>query len=224
MKQLVVRCRVWGPHIGGYEESFENQPTFRRTCRLHSQHNLAYSSTLKMEATCSSETSVDFQRITRRYIPEESKFSWLLASSVSDLEHITKLENKQKRMRQTDRQTNTLIYSIAKCGCKQDGTSFIYLFCCVDFVLWEYTHSWGVLATSHSVTSTCSVVLSRSKKKKERTPETLGEFSWNLILENVTMNWRAVSVLTIISKFLCFPLNICRREVCFERKFSREMR
>jgi hypothetical protein len=32
---------------------------------------LAYSSTLKMEATCSSETSVDFQRITRRYIPEE---------------------------------------------------------------------------------------------------------------------------------------------------------
>jgi hypothetical protein len=32
----------------------------------------AYSSTLKMEATCSSETSNDFQRITRRYIPEDS--------------------------------------------------------------------------------------------------------------------------------------------------------
>jgi hypothetical protein len=32
---------------------------------------LAYSSTLKMEATCSSEKSVDFQRITRRYIPED---------------------------------------------------------------------------------------------------------------------------------------------------------
>jgi hypothetical protein len=32
---------------------------------------LAYSSTLKMEATCSSETSVDFQRTTRRYIPED---------------------------------------------------------------------------------------------------------------------------------------------------------
>jgi hypothetical protein len=31
---------------------------------------LAYSPTLKMEATCSSETSVDFQRTTRRYIPE----------------------------------------------------------------------------------------------------------------------------------------------------------
>jgi hypothetical protein len=31
---------------------------------------LAYFSTLKIEATCSSETSVEFQRTTRRYIPE----------------------------------------------------------------------------------------------------------------------------------------------------------
>jgi hypothetical protein len=31
---------------------------------------LAYSSTLKMEATCSSETSVDFQRTTLRYISQ----------------------------------------------------------------------------------------------------------------------------------------------------------
>jgi hypothetical protein len=30
----------------------------------------AYFSTLEMEATCSSESSVDFQRATRRYIPE----------------------------------------------------------------------------------------------------------------------------------------------------------
>jgi hypothetical protein len=29
-------------------------------------------STLKMEAICSSETSLDFQRITRRYIPDDS--------------------------------------------------------------------------------------------------------------------------------------------------------
>jgi hypothetical protein len=36
---------------------------------------LAYSSTLKMEVICSSETSVDFQRITWRYIPEESRNS-----------------------------------------------------------------------------------------------------------------------------------------------------
>jgi hypothetical protein len=32
----------------------------------------AYSSTLKMEAICSSETSVHFQQTTRRYIPEDS--------------------------------------------------------------------------------------------------------------------------------------------------------
>jgi hypothetical protein len=32
---------------------------------------LSYSSILKMVATCSSETSVDFQRTTQRYIPED---------------------------------------------------------------------------------------------------------------------------------------------------------
>jgi hypothetical protein len=32
---------------------------------------LTYSSTLKMEATCSSKASIDFQRATRRYIPED---------------------------------------------------------------------------------------------------------------------------------------------------------
>jgi hypothetical protein len=31
----------------------------------------AYCSNLKMEATCSSKTPVDFQRTTRRYIPED---------------------------------------------------------------------------------------------------------------------------------------------------------
>jgi hypothetical protein len=31
-----------------------------------------YSSALKMEAACSSGTSVDFQQTTRRYIPEDS--------------------------------------------------------------------------------------------------------------------------------------------------------
>jgi hypothetical protein len=34
---------------------------------------LSYSSTLKMEATSSSETSVEFQGTTRRYIPEDRK-------------------------------------------------------------------------------------------------------------------------------------------------------
>jgi hypothetical protein len=57
-------------------QSAESQPTFRRkiyavlaTCiRLVSY--LAYSSTLKTYVTCSSETSVGFQRTTLYYIPE----------------------------------------------------------------------------------------------------------------------------------------------------------
>jgi hypothetical protein len=32
---------------------------------------LAYPSNLKMEMTCSFETSVDFQRMTQRYMPED---------------------------------------------------------------------------------------------------------------------------------------------------------
>jgi hypothetical protein len=34
----------------------------------------AHSFTLKMEAMCYSETSVDFERTARRYIPEDSTF------------------------------------------------------------------------------------------------------------------------------------------------------
>jgi hypothetical protein len=40
---------------------------------------LAYSSTLKIEAACFSETSVDFQRTTRRYIPEDRPLYFLAA-------------------------------------------------------------------------------------------------------------------------------------------------
>jgi hypothetical protein len=36
---------------------------------------LPYSSTLKMEAICSSETSVDSEWTTQRYIPEDSPLS-----------------------------------------------------------------------------------------------------------------------------------------------------
>jgi hypothetical protein len=43
---------------------------FLATC-LMLVSSLAYSSTLKMEETCQTETSVDFQRITRCYIPED---------------------------------------------------------------------------------------------------------------------------------------------------------
>jgi hypothetical protein len=35
-------------------------------------HSLPYSLNLKMEATYSSETSVEFHRITRLYFPEDS--------------------------------------------------------------------------------------------------------------------------------------------------------
>jgi hypothetical protein len=35
----------------------------------------AYSSTLRIEAICSPETSVDFQQTTKRYIPEDSTLS-----------------------------------------------------------------------------------------------------------------------------------------------------
>jgi hypothetical protein len=40
--------------------------------------SLAYSLTLKMEATCFSETSVDFQRTTRFYIPEDGTLHLLV--------------------------------------------------------------------------------------------------------------------------------------------------
>jgi hypothetical protein len=69
-------------------QSVESEPTFRRNMLPPSAGSknkprallatsitlisfLAYSFTLKMEAACSSETSVDTQRTTRRYIPED---------------------------------------------------------------------------------------------------------------------------------------------------------
>jgi hypothetical protein len=48
---------------------------------------LAYSSILKMKATCSSETLADFQRTTRRYIPEDVTLStkyFLLISYINN--------------------------------------------------------------------------------------------------------------------------------------------
>jgi hypothetical protein len=46
----------------------------------------AYSSTLKVEATCSFETSVDFQRTTLRFVPEDRTLPVLSTASniVSD--------------------------------------------------------------------------------------------------------------------------------------------
>jgi hypothetical protein len=70
-------CRIWGSHGGG---SIFWDITPCSPLNVHSKHSSAftlvscsaYSSTLNMEAICYSETSVDFQRTTRRYIPGES--------------------------------------------------------------------------------------------------------------------------------------------------------
>jgi hypothetical protein len=49
----------------------------------------AYSSNLKMEATSSSETSIDFQRTTQRYIPKIKLFCfwqfWKLCASIQGM-------------------------------------------------------------------------------------------------------------------------------------------
>jgi hypothetical protein len=50
-----------------------------------------YSSTLQKEATCSSETSVDFQRTIRRYIPEDRtlhhSLTWLFNDAAASRLH-----------------------------------------------------------------------------------------------------------------------------------------
>jgi hypothetical protein len=47
----------------------------RRVSNLEGVYYLAYASILKMEATRSSETPVNFHWTTRRYIPEVGNFS-----------------------------------------------------------------------------------------------------------------------------------------------------
>jgi hypothetical protein len=72
-------------YLLGYnaEQSVEIQPTFRRirfdACYLlHAGFLLGvFLDSEKMEETCFSETSVDFQRATRHFIPEIELFEWL---------------------------------------------------------------------------------------------------------------------------------------------------
>jgi hypothetical protein len=57
-----------------FGETYSLHLQVRRISRARNQRDIrwqAYSSTLKMEAICYSEMSVDFQRTTRRYIPED---------------------------------------------------------------------------------------------------------------------------------------------------------
>jgi hypothetical protein len=103
-----MACRISGAPTGGYEEfcPFSLLKVNRRfggTCRLHRQDwriiptrnqrenlpptltpvsCLAYYSILKTESTCSSETSVDSQRTTRRYVPEDKSSSTAVALNV----------------------------------------------------------------------------------------------------------------------------------------------
>jgi hypothetical protein len=63
---------------------------------------LAYSSMLKMEASCYSETSVDFQRAKRRYITEDRTLQYhhcghLKSHSPAEIfSHTTKLQHSEK--------------------------------------------------------------------------------------------------------------------------------
>jgi hypothetical protein len=91
------KCRICSSHRGGYEEyyplqcnamqSIESQLIFQRNILLSSSRaknklcllpaftpvsHSAYSLTLKMEAICSSKTSVDSQQTTWPYIPKDS--------------------------------------------------------------------------------------------------------------------------------------------------------
>jgi hypothetical protein len=60
--------RIWGSHNSGYKGHclLEYNDVIQATIFL------VLFLTLKMEAIYSSETSVDFQQTTRRYIPEDS--------------------------------------------------------------------------------------------------------------------------------------------------------
>jgi hypothetical protein len=62
--------RALGYNAAWFVESQQNRDLLTNSFLLVSC--LTYYSTLKKEATCSSETLDDFQRATRRYIPEDS--------------------------------------------------------------------------------------------------------------------------------------------------------
>jgi hypothetical protein len=58
-------------YLPGYNAVYsgESQPTFQRNMLPSSE---SMTKALKMETICSPETSVDFQRTTRLYVPEDS--------------------------------------------------------------------------------------------------------------------------------------------------------
>jgi hypothetical protein len=68
---LRVNRRVGGTCRLHFQGRSVSQARYQREAGSKPVTSLACSSTLKMKATCSSETSVHFQRTTRRYIPED---------------------------------------------------------------------------------------------------------------------------------------------------------
>jgi hypothetical protein len=121
-RNLLLQFWIWGSHNGGYEESvfWDITPCsplsvirrFGGTYRLHLQgrknklskktawkqvESSAYFSTLKMEAICPSETSVDSQQTTRRYSPEDCTLYNILISLYS----IEKVCYSKRRTRKT---------------------------------------------------------------------------------------------------------------------------
>jgi hypothetical protein len=68
-------CRIWGFHSGGCEAE--------DACTLVSRWTHFF--TLKMEAICSSERSVETQRTTRCYIPEDGTLQILISFKPTNL-------------------------------------------------------------------------------------------------------------------------------------------
>jgi hypothetical protein len=78
-------CGVWGLYTYKYVFSLETYCVSHGSLDLQNVGyvgglpvSFMWPPTLKMEATCSSKTSVDFQQTTQRYIPESQDFSWTL--------------------------------------------------------------------------------------------------------------------------------------------------
>jgi hypothetical protein len=75
----LLRCKrrfggTYRLHLQG-RRNFQQEPA----CHLLTCWSLLkFSSTLKMEAICSTETSVDFQQTTRRHIPEHDTLQYIV--------------------------------------------------------------------------------------------------------------------------------------------------
>jgi hypothetical protein len=97
----VCVCRIWGIHSGGYEEyhllGYDAVLSYNRrfgaelppACWLVFAEII--SSTLKMEAICSSERSVVTQQTTRRHIPEDDTLQVCVWLSRWELFHLIQI-------------------------------------------------------------------------------------------------------------------------------------